>query len=154
MRSKTATKAIGVASIRKMADVHKANFVKSSGLQSASTSLAAEMARSQCLGTLLSDEQSGVVAKLSCGSSSGIVSQGPNYQSDLAPKSRVDNVIIPSLQQRIAVLTDNVNQQSADVDKRTTSQIDQFLATFSNDYPARLEALQEVARVYPSIYIL
>ncbi len=149
-----ATKTAGVTSLLKGADVQKANFVKSSGLQSASAALAAEEARSQCLGTLLSDEQSGVIAKLSCGSSSGIVSQGPNYQSDLVRKNRVDNVIIPLLQQRVALLKDSVNQQSAAIDKRTTSQINQFLATFSNDYPARLEALQKVANVHPSIYIL
>ncbi|MDA8277193.1 MAG: DUF4407 domain-containing protein [Actinomycetota bacterium] len=149
-----ANKEAGVTSLLKGAELQKTNLVRSSGLQSATSALAAEEARSQCLGTLLSDEQSGVVAKLSCGSSSGVVSQGPNYRSDLARKEHVDNVIIPSLQQRVAALTDSVNQQRATIDRRTTSQINQFVATFSNDYPARLEALQKVASVHPAIYVL
>ncbi|MDA8195672.1 MAG: DUF4407 domain-containing protein [Actinomycetota bacterium] len=147
-------KTAAVSTMLANAEREKAALNRSSGLDAAKLELTNEQVRSQCLGTLLSDEQSGVAAKLSCGSSSGNISQGPIYRSDLSRKLRLDNVVIPQLQQRVDALSSSVSNKYIAIDHQTTTEINQYLSAFSSDYPARLQALQQVARVHPEVLIL
>ena len=149
----SADRSTGVAAIRNEAQAEKAALPLPIGLQAAKAQLGVAQAESQCLGTLLSDEQSGVRATLTCGSSSGVRSQGPIFYFDLARQSSVKTQI-SVLKAQVSTLNAVLTKQQAAIDAQAASQIHQFESSFSYDYPARLHALQQLAQRDPEILVL
>ena len=152
-RQLSADRSAGVAAIRKEAQTEKAALPSPVGLKAAEAQLGVAQALSQCLGTLLSDEQSGIRATLTCGSSSGVPTQGPIFRFDLARQSSVDSQI-NVLQAQVNTLNATLTRQQAAIDTQAASQIRQFERSFSYDYPARLHALQQLAQRDPEILVL
>ena len=135
----------GELALQKAAVVQKAALPEPVGLQAARTSLQTEQARSQCLGTLLSNEQSGVKVVLPCGSSSGLPYDGPIYRVDLARKSRLDTQVIPQLEHDVNKLNSVWSQELASIGKRYSRLENQYRSSFSYDYAAKLQALWQLA---------